>query len=59
MPGVVRYDEGGTVLRRTRSGTIPCGALPNRLDCLELALGQRALRAEPRDFLELLDQFRR
>jgi hypothetical protein len=25
----------------------------------ELALGERALRPQPRDFLELLDEFRR
>ncbi len=31
----------------------------SRLDCLELALGERALRPQPRDFLELLDEFRR
>jgi hypothetical protein len=31
----------------------------SRLDRLELALGQRALRPQPRDFLELLDEFRR
>ncbi len=31
----------------------------SRLDCLELALGERALRPQRRDFLELLDEFRR
>jgi hypothetical protein len=31
----------------------------SRLDCLELALGERALRPQPRDFRELLDEFRR
>ena len=31
----------------------------SRLDCLELALGERALRPQPRDFLELLAEFRR
>jgi hypothetical protein len=31
----------------------------SRLDCLELALGERALRPQPRDSLELLDEFRR
>jgi hypothetical protein len=31
----------------------------SRLDCLEFALGERAVRPQPRDFLELLDEFRR
>ena len=31
----------------------------SRLDCLELALGERALQPQPRDYLELLDEFRR
>jgi hypothetical protein len=31
----------------------------SRLDCLELALGEHALRPRSRDFLELLDEFRR